>query len=89
MTKQHDYWSEAGLNLMKEIDVKEPEWCLHIRFKDGSNPIFYRSISMHELCKQLSMWNENYKLWPDPVYVNREMQNFIWIFAERRENADA
>lgn len=60
----------------------EPRWALHIRFKDGSNPIFYRSLTVKELSRELSDWNRNYKLWPDTG--NYDFR-FIWILAERRE----
>ena len=64
---------------------EEPKWCLHIRFKDSSNPYFHWSLTMAELIKELEKWNKNYKLWPEQMGEERVTQNFIWILAEQRE----
>lgn len=47
------------------MDQNEPKWCLHIRFVDGSNSIFYRSLTIKDLTKELTEWDQNYKLWPE------------------------
>lgn len=67
------------------MDQNEPKWCLHIRFSDGSNPIFYRSLTIKELAKELTEWDQNYKLWPEHMGEKRVTQNFIWVLAQRRE----
>lgn len=85
MTKRQDYWTEAGLNLMKDLNITEPKWCLHLRFADGGNPIFYRGLTVDKLVEELKSWNQHYKLWPEDVSDDgRRASNFIWIMAERR-----
>ena len=86
MKESGEYKVDEVFNkILADLHRDEPTWCLHIQFTDGSNPIFYRSLTMKELVKELSDWNKNYKLWPDRWVEGRwATSGFIWIFAERR-----
>ena len=82
--KQPDHY---GYDFLAEDEpplLEQQDRCLHIRFKDGSNPVVCYGMTITGLAQKIAEWGVNYILVPDPDGPGCVNGKYTYLLAEKR-----